>query len=192
MTKNRLEAFSDGVLAIIVTIMVLELKAPESAEWKELFQLYPKFLSYVLSFLMVWIYWNNHHHLFHSVQTINGKVLLANGLLLFALSLQPFAAAWMGEMHFATNTVILTGVVLLFSGAAYSLLTAVLISANGGKDSKLAKAVGSDVKGNISLAGYTTAIIFAFWMPSISFAIYLLIALMWLIPDKRIERMEGK
>lgn len=189
MTKNRVEAFSDGVLAIIVTIMVLELKAPESSDWKELWHLYPKFLSYILSFLMVLIYWNNHHHLFHSVHKINGKVLLANGLLLFTLSLQPFATAWMGETHFATNTVILMGIILLLSAVAYSILTASLIKANGGKESTLAKAVGKDVKGNISLIGYIIAIIVACWMPVISYIIFALIAIMWLIPDKRIENV---
>lgn len=189
MTKNRLEAFSDGVLAIIVTIMVLELKAPESGDWKHLWHLYPKFLSYILSFLMIIIYWNNHHHLFHSVHKINGSVMLANGFLLFILSLQPFATAWMGETHFSTNSVILMGILLLLSGVAYSILTTTLIKTNGGKESTLAKAVGKDYKGNISLIGYTIAIMVACWLPIIAYIIFALIAIMWLIPDKRIERI---
>ncbi|MEN9599888.1 MAG: hypothetical protein RL596_2207 [Bacteroidota bacterium] len=189
MNKNRLEAFSDGVLAIIVTIMVLELKVPESSEWKELLHMYPKFLSYILSFLMVWIYWNNHHHLFHSVHKINGGVLLANGFLLFTLSLLPFSTAWVGETHFATNPIILIGAVLLSCGGAYSILTYQLIKANGGKESTLARAIGKDFKGNISLVGYSTAIIIAFWIPTISFVIYALIAFMWLMPDKRLEKI---
>ncbi|KOY87431.1 hypothetical protein AD998_15945 [bacterium 336/3] len=188
MVKNRLEAFSDGVLAIIVTIMVLELKVPESSEWKSLFHLYPKFLSYVLSFVMVLIYWNNHHHLFHSIHKINGKVMLANGCLLFMLSLQPFATAWMGETHFAKNPVIFMAIILLLSGASYSILVRTLIHANGDNNSTLAVAVGKDFKGNISLIGYTFSIIMAFWLPVISIMIFFAIALMWLIPDKRIEK----
>lgn len=189
MKKNRAEAFSDGVLAIIVTIMVLELKAPVNDGWKELLHLYPKFISYVLSFLMVWIYWNNHHHLFHSIHKINGSVLLANGLLLFMLSLLPFATAWVGETRFGCTATILMGIILLLSGAAYSILVRCLIRANGGKNSTLARAVGNDHKGNISLAGYATAIVLGFWLPVGSFVIYGLIALMWLIPDKRIEKI---
>ncbi|MBX9733892.1 MAG: TMEM175 family protein [Chitinophagaceae bacterium] len=189
MNKNRLEAFSDGVLAIIVTIMVLELKAPHTDDWKVLLHMYPEFLSYILSFLMVWIYWNNHHHLFQSVHKINGGVLLANGFLLFTLSLLPFATAWLGSTHFSTNATILMGIVLLLCRAAYSILTNRLIHANGDRESTLAKALGKDFKGNISLAGYSFAIIIAFFMPYISFIIYGLIALMWLIPDKRIEKI---
>lgn len=188
MKKNRVEAFSDGVLAIIVTIMVLELKAPESSDWKELWHLYPKFISYVLSFMMVWIYWNNHHHLFQMVQTINGRVLLANGFLLFVLSLQPFTTAWMGETHFSTNAVILMGSVLLMSGVAYSILTGTLIMANGGKNSKLYKSLGRGTKDIASLVGYSAAILIACWWPEISVGIFILFALMWLVPDKRIER----
>ena len=188
MNKNRLEAFSDGVMAIIVTIMVLELKVPESSEWKDLFHLYPKLLSYILSFCMVLIYWNNHHHLFHSIQKVNGNVLLANGFLLFMLSLQPFATAWMGETHFDRNPVIFMATILLLSGVAYSILVRSLISANGGSDSALAKAIGNDKKGNMSLVGYTLSIITAFWLPVISITIFFALALIWLIPDKRIEK----
>jgi uncharacterized membrane protein len=189
MNKNRVEAFSDGVLAIIVTIMVLELRAPESSDWKALLHLYPKFLSYTLSFLMVWIYWNNHHHLFHSVHKINGKVLLANGLLLFVLSFLPFATAWMGETHFSGNPIILMGVILFLCAAAFNVLTKQLIDTNGGEESTLAKAIGKDIKGNISLACYSLGILSAFFMPTISFIIYALVAFMWLVPDKRLEKI---
>lgn len=143
MKKGRVEAFSDGVLAIIVTIMVLELKVPEGAEWSDLFTLLPKFLSYILSFMMVIIYWNNHHHIFQTVEKVNGKVLLANGFLLFFLSLIPFATAWMGENHFASKPVILMGIVLLLSGTAYLVLTKVIASSHG-KDSVLAKILEND------------------------------------------------
>ena len=189
MNKNRLEAFSDGVLAIIVTIMVLEIKAPHGSEWNDLSALYPKFLSYLFSFIMVWIYWNNHHHLFQSVQKVNGKVLLANGLLLFCLSLQPFVTAWMGENHFARNPVILMAVVLLLSAIAYSILSVTLIKLNG-NDSVLGKvrAGDRDKKGRMSVIGYVVAIPLAFVDPMISCGIFVLIAISWLIPDNSIEK----
>ena len=186
MTKNRLEAFSDGVLAIIVTIMVLELKVPHGGDWNILTPLFYKFLSYILSFTMVWIYWNNHHHLFQSVKKINGAVLLANGHLLFWLSLMPFATGWMGENHFAQAPVMLFGVVLLLSAIAYYILTQVLVKLHG-ENSALAIAVGKDKKGFISLVLYLAAIGFSFFMPLIAVSIYALVAIMWLIPDKRIE-----
>jgi uncharacterized membrane protein len=187
MNKNRLEAFSDGVLAIIVTIMVLELKAPHGTEWYNLSELAPKFLSYLFSFIMVWIYWNNHHHLFQSVQKVNGKVLLANGFLLFCLSLQPFVTAWMGENHFARNPVILMTVVLLLSAIAYTILTFTLIELHG-KDSVLRKAIESDKKGKISTLAYIIAIPLAYIHPLISCGIFGFVGIMWLIPDKRIEK----
>jgi uncharacterized membrane protein len=189
MNKNRLEAFSDGVLAIIVTIMVLEMKAPSGAEWDNLSELIPKFMSYLFSFIMVWIYWNNHHHLFQTVKKVDGKVLLANGFLLFCLSLQPFVTAWMGENHFARNPVILMAVVLLLSAIAYTILTFSLIKIHG-HDSVLGKAIESDknIKGKISTLAYILSIPLAYVHPLISCAIFGFVAIMWLIPDKRIEK----
>ena len=189
MNKTRLEAFSDGVLAIIVTIMVLEMKAPHGSEWENLFALAPKFLSYLFSFIMVWIYWNNHHHLFQSVKKVNGKVLLANGFLLFCLSLQPFVTAWMGENHFARNTVVLMAIILLLSAIAYTVLLFALIQLNG-KESILGKAIANDKdkKGKISTLGYVIAIPLAYVNPFISCGIFVIVAIMWLIPDKRIEK----
>lgn len=187
MNKNRLEAFSDGVLAIIVTIMVLEMKAPHGAEWDNLSELVPKFISYLFSFIMVWIYWNNHHHLFQTVQKVNGKVLLANGFLLFCLSLQPFVTAWMGENHFARNPVILMTGVLLLSAIAYTILTFTLIKLHG-SDSVLRKAIASDKKGKISTLAYVIAIPLAYINPLISCGIFGFVAIMWLIPDTRIEK----
>ena len=189
MSKNRVEAFSDGVLAIIITIMVLEMKVPHGggANLDSLRPVLPAFLSYVLSFAMVLIYWNNHHHLFQSVKRVNGKVLLANGHLLFWLSLTPFTTAWMGENHFASLPVALFGFVLIMCAIAYSILTRTLIGLHG-QDSVLARAVGGDNKGIISLLSYLSAIIIAFFYPLISCFLYGAIAIMWLIPDKRIER----
>ncbi|KAF0129207.1 MAG: hypothetical protein FD155_2696 [Bacteroidetes bacterium] len=187
MNKNRLEAFSDGVLAIIVTIMVLEMKAPRGAEWDNLSELIPKFISYLFIFIMVWIYWNNHHHLFQTVHKVNGKVLLANGFLLFCLSLQPFVTAWMGENHFARNPVILMAGVLLLSAIAYTILTFTLIKLHG-SDSVLRKAIESDKKGKISTLAYVIAIPLAFIHPLISCGIFGFVAIMWLIPDTRIEK----
>jgi uncharacterized membrane protein len=189
MNKNRLEAFSDGVLAIIVTIMVLEMKAPHGSEWENLSGLAPKFISYLFSFIMVLIYWNNHHHLFQSIQKVNGKVLLANGFLLFCLSLLPFVTAWMGENHFSRNPVILMAVVFLLSGIAYTILTFTLIKLNG-NESVLAKVIASDSdkKGKRSTLAYIIAIPLAYVNPLISCGIFVLVAIMWLIPDKRIEK----
>lgn len=187
MKKGRVEAFSDGVLAIILTIMVLELKVPEGAEWHNLFELMPKFLSYILSFLMVLIYWNNHHHVFQTVEKVNCNILLSNGLLLFFLSLLPFATAWMGENHFKSNPVALMGIILFLSAVAYTILSKSIIKSHG-QDSTLAKAVGKDIKGKVSVLLYVIAIALAFFMPYISAGIYLLIAIIWLIPDKRIEK----
>lgn len=187
MKKGRIEAFSDGVLAIIVTIMVLELKVPEGAEWNDLMPLLPKFLSYILSFMMILIYWNNHHHVFQTVEKVNGKILLANGLLLFFLSLVPFATAWMGENHFQSKPVILMGIIFFGSGLSYLLLTNTIISSQG-RGSILAKAQENDWKGTVSWLGYLVGIILGFFYPLISAIIYFLIALLWFIPDKRIEK----
>lgn len=187
MKKGRIEAFSDGVLAIIVTIMVLELKVPEGAEWNALLPLLPKFLSYILSFMMILIYWNNHHHVFQTVEKVNGKILLANGLLLFFLSLIPFATAWMGENHFQSKPVILMGIIFLAAGLSYLLLTNTIIATQG-SNSVLAKAQENDWKGTVSWLGYILGIILVFFYPLISAVIYFLIALLWFIPDKRIER----
>lgn len=187
MKKGRIEAFSDGVLAIIVTIMVLELKVPEGAEWNALIPLLPKFLSYILSFMMILIYWNNHHHVFQTVEKVNGKILLANGLLLFFLSLIPFATAWMGENHFQSKPVILMGIIFLAAGLSYLLLTNTIIATQG-SNSVLAKAQENDWKGTVSWLGYILGIILGFFYPLISAVIYFLIALLWFIPDKRIER----
>ncbi len=187
MKKGRIEAFSDGVLAIIVTIMVLELKVPEGAEWNDLMPLLPKFLSYILSFMMILIYWNNHHHVFQTVEKVNGKILLANGLLLFFLSLVPFATAWMGENHFQSKPVILMGIIFFASGLSYLLLTNTIIASQG-RGSILAKAQENDWKGTVSWLGYLVGIILGFFYPLISAIIYFLIALLWFIPDKRIEK----
>ena len=188
MNKNRVEAFSDGVLAIIVTIMVLEMKVPhEGADLSTLLPIMPVFLSYILSFSMVLIYWNNHHHLFQSVKQINGKVLLANGFLLFWLSLMPFASAWMGENHFAKIPVALFGVILMMSGVAYSILSKTLLKIKA-NETTLAKAIGNSTKEKISTFAYISAIPISFFFPIISCLIYLAVAIMWLIPDKRIEK----
>jgi uncharacterized membrane protein len=187
MEKGRLAAFSDGVIAIIITIMVLELKVPHADNLAALRPLIPVFLSYILSFIYLGIYWNNHHHLFQIVQYVNGRVLWANLHLLFWLSLIPFVTAWMGENYFTAVPVAFYGGVLLFSAIAYSILTVTLI-AHHGKDSTIATAIGRDFKGKVSLAIYTVAIPLAFansWLASI---LYVLVAIMWLIPDRRIER----
>ena len=186
MNKGRVEAFSDGVIAIIITIMVLELKVPEKADLHSLLQLYPVFLSYLLSFIFVGIYWNNHHHTFQVVKTVNGAVLWANMHLLFWLSLVPFVTSWMGGHHFSRWPVMVYGIILLMNGVAYTILTLVLIN-NEGSGSVLAGAIGKDRKGKASIALYLLAIISSWLNPNISLAIYVFVALMWLIPDKRIE-----
>jgi len=187
MEKDRLAAFSDGVLAIIITIMVLELKAPHSAEWSELLKLLPVFLSYVLSFIYVGIYWNNHHHLLQACSHVNGAILWANTHLLFWLSLIPFATAWMGENHFESAPSMLYGVSLLMPAIAYFILQRVLLRSEG-RNSVLARALGSDFKGKISPFIYISGIVIAYFNPMISNAIYVFAALMWLVPDRRIER----
>jgi uncharacterized membrane protein len=187
MSKGRMEAFSDGVIAVIITIMVLEMKSPHGTGLTALQPLVPVFLSYVLSFVYVGIYWNNHHHLLHATQHVEGGVLWANLHLLFWLSLIPFATAWMGENHFAPWPVALYGVVLLFAGAAYVLLTRTLI-AHHGRGSKLATSIGNDKKGLASEVIYTAAIPLSFVQPWISCACYALVAVIWLVPDPRIEK----
>jgi uncharacterized membrane protein len=186
MSKGRLEAFSDGVLAIIITIMVLELKPPHSDTLSSLLSLWPVFLSYVLSFIYVGIYWNNHHHMLQAAQKINGSILWRNAHLLFWLSLTPFVTAWMGENHFATMPVALYGFVLLMSGYAYFILAKRLKHLHG-KDSAFTAALGSDVKGKLSILLYTLGIGLSFVHPLLGFSMYILVAAMWVIPDKRFE-----
>ncbi len=187
MGKTRLEAFTDGVIAILITIMVLEFRAPEGADWKVVEPLLPAFLTYILSFTFLGIYWNNHHHMLHASERINGKILWANMHLLFWLSLTPFVTAWMGENHYAQVPTALYGVVLLCSAIAYTILQNLLIAENG-PHSRLARAMGSDTKGKLSLALYIAGIALAFVNQWISDAIYVTVALMWIVPDKRIER----
>jgi uncharacterized membrane protein len=189
MGKTRLEAFSDGVIAIIITIMVLELKVPHGSDFESLLPLLPVFLSYVLSFVYLGIYWNNHHHMLHTVQRVSGGILWANLHLLFWLSLVPFVTGWMGENHFAALPTALYGVVLLMAAVAYWLLQNFIIAASGGRESLLAKAVGNDRKGKISPLLYAIAIAAAFWNQWLSDALYVLVAIMWLVPDRRIERI---
>jgi uncharacterized membrane protein len=187
MSKERMEAFSDGVIAIIITVMVLELRIPQGASPAALRPLYPIFLSYVLSFINLGIYWTNHHHLLQAIERVNGGVLWANLHLLFWLSLFPFATAWMGENNFSTWPVALYGLDLLLAACAYYLLVRVLLSLHG-VDSTLAAALGSDFKGRISIVFYVIAVPVAFVNSWIACAIYVLVAAMWLIPDQRIEK----
>ncbi|MEO8333306.1 MAG: TMEM175 family protein [Gallionella sp.] len=188
MGKTRLEAFSDGVIAIIITIMVLELKVPHGSDWAALQPLLPVFLSYVLSFVYIGIYWNNHHHMLHTVQRVNGAILWANLHLLFWLSLIPFVTGWMGENHFAALPTSLYGVALFMAAVAYWILQNSIIAASG-KDSLLAKAVGKDRKGISSQLMYAIAIPAAFLSPWLAWALYIAVAVMWLVPDRRIERI---
>jgi uncharacterized membrane protein len=188
MSKGRLEAFSDGVIAIIITIMVLELHAPEEASLESLLPLIPVFISYLLSFVFVGIYWNNHHHLLQTARQVNGRVLWANLHLLLWLSLTPFVTAWMGETGFAAWPVALYGLALWMSGFAYFLLVRALIGVHG-EDSPLAQAVGADHKGLVSLVIYTLAVPLAFINPWIAFGLYIVVALIWFTPDQRFERL---
>lgn len=187
MGKNRMEAFSDGVIAVIITIMVLEMKVPHGTEWSALAPIWPVFVSYVLSFIYIGIYWNNHHHLMHAVHHVNGPILWANLHLLFWLSLVPFVTGWMGENHFEPVTVGLYGIVMFMAAIAYTILVRMLL-AHHDKDSPLHKAIGSDFKGNISLALYASAIALTFVESWVSVALYFLVAAIWFIPDRRIER----
>jgi len=187
MNKERLTAFSDGVIAIIITIMVLELKVPHGADWMALSKLLPVFLSYVMSFVFVGIYWNNHHHLLHASKRVNGAVMWANMHLLFWLSLIPFATGWMGENQFAELPVSIYGVALLMPAIAYYVLQTCIVKANG-TDNALAEALGRDIKGKLSPLFCVAGIGSAFVSPWIACAAYVLLALMWLIPDRRIEK----
>lgn len=188
MEKNRLEAFSDGVIAIIITIMVLEIKVPHGEGIAALLPLLPVLLSYVLSFIYIGIYWNNHHHMLHTVRRVTGPILWANLHLLFWLSLVPFATGWMGENHFGSLPTLVYGVVLFMAALAYRILQNLIIAAQG-TDSLLKKAVEKDWKGKLSLVVYAAAVIVAPWLNWLSIVLYILVALMWLIPDKRIERV---
>src|SRR5438309_1960535 len=188
MTKGRLEAFTDGVIAVIITIMVLEMKVPHGADPSALAPLVPVFLSYLLSFIFTGIYWSNHHHMFHAVHHVNGATLWANLHLLFWLSLVPFVTGWMDENHFAPVTVAAYGVVLLGAACAYYILTRALLATHG-TDSLLAKALGKDFKGKISVVIYVAAIPLAFVQPWIACALYVLVAAIWLTPDQRFEKL---
>lgn len=187
MKTSRLEAFSDGVLAIIITIMVLELEIPQGTDFEDLKSLLPTFLSYLLSFVYVGIYWNNHHHLFQAVERVNGKVLWANLFLLFCLSLFPFSTAWLGENHVATAPVVLYGFFLLLAAIAFYVLAHFLVDLHG-KNSTIGRAIGNDWKTKISLIFYLTAILFGFFYPWVSIVLYIMVAAIWFIPDKRIEK----
>jgi len=191
MEKNRLEAFSDGVLAIIITIMVLELKVPHGVELAALKPVLPVLLSYVLSFIYVGIYWNNHHHLFQSTQRVSGRILWANLHLLFWLSLFPFVTGWVGENHLAATPTAVYGVVLLIAAIADYVLQRAII-AQQGRESLLATAIGGDWKGKLSPLLYLAAVPLAFVSPWIANGLYVLVALLWLVPDRRIERMLEK
>jgi TMEM175 potassium channel family protein len=188
MNKGRLEAFSDGVIAIIITIMVLEMKVPHGADASALRPLVPVFLSYVLSYVNVGIYWNNHHHLLHAARQVDGRVLWANLLLLFWLSLFPFCTGWMGENHFASLPTALYGIVLLMAAYSYLVLQRAIVAVDG-PSSPLAKAVGPDRKGLVSRLMYMVAVAAAFVRPWIAWALYVAVALLWFVPDRRIERV---
>ena len=188
MGKNRLEAFSDGVIAVIITIMVLEMKVPHGESVEALTPVIPVFLSYVLSFAYIGIYWNNHHHMLHTVDKVSGPILWANLHLLFWLSLIPFATGWMGENHFAAVPTALYGVALLMPAIAYFVLQQLIIAAQG-PSSVLKRAIGGDWKGKASPILYAIAIPTAFWSRWISLSVYVLVALIWFVPDRRIERI---
>jgi uncharacterized membrane protein len=187
MNKGRLEAFSDGVIAIIITIMVLEMKVPHNDSIQSLVPLIPVFISYVLSFIYVGIYWNNHHHMLHTVTSVNGRILWANLHLLFWLSVIPFVTGWMGENHFSQWPTALYGFVLLMNGMAYSILSKELIK-HDGENSKLSAAIKTGGKGKISVAIYATAIVLTLVNSWISFGMYVVVAIIWFVPDKRIEK----
>ncbi len=191
MQKARLEAFSDGVIAVIITVMVLEMKVPHGDEPIALAPLIPVFVSYVLSYVYVGIYWNNHHHMLHATRSINGSILWANLHFLFWLSLVPFVTGWMGENHFATIPVALYGFVLLMSAVSYTLLSRCLIQ-HEGKDSLLGAAVGRDFKTRMSLVVYVAAILLCFVSRWIALALYYVVALQWFVPDRRIERLRER
>ena len=188
MTKGRLEAFSDGVMAIIITIMVLELKVPEGSSWMSLKPLLPKFLAYIFSFIYVGIYWNNHHHMFQAVKKVNGSILWANLHLLFWLSLMPIATEWIGATHFAENPVAAYGICLIMSAVAYTIMEHLIVQCEG-ENSRLKEAIHSKFKEYISIIFYVLGIAVSFFYPYIAIGFYYLVALIWLIPDKRIEKI---
>jgi uncharacterized membrane protein len=188
MNSTRLEAFSDAVIAIIMTIMVLELKIPHGADLQSMRPLLPIFLTYVLSFIYLGIYWNNHHHMLQATKSVNGKVLWANLHLLFWLSLVPFATGWMGENHFAPLPTAVYGIVLFCCAVAYTILQTTIVRHHRGENEVLKRAIGSDLKGKISIVLYVVAVIAAFVNQSISHVLYVAVALIWLVPDRRIER----
>jgi uncharacterized membrane protein len=188
MNKTRLEAFTDGVIAVIITIMVLEMKVPHGVELEVLGPVLPVFLTYVLSFIYVGIYWSNHHHMFHAVHRVSGAVLWANLHLLFWLSLVPFVTGWMGENHFESTPVLAYGIVLLCSALAYTILTRALLRIHE-KDSAFARGLGRDAKGYISLAFYLVALGLAFVQPWVSCALYVAVACIWIVPDRRFEKL---
>src|SRR5690349_9377593 len=188
MGKGRLEAFSDGVLAVIITIMVLEMKAPQGADLTALYAVLPVFLTYVLSFVYIGIYWNNHHHMLHAVERIDGRAMWANLHLLFWLSLVPFVTGWMGENHFAAVPTALYGTVMLMAAISYTLLQMALVRANG-PHAPLAHAVGNDLKGKLSIVFYIAGILLAFVHQAISDVLYAAVALIWFVPDRRIEKV---
>jgi len=187
VSKGRLEAFSDGVLAIVITIMVLELAPPAGSSLDDLVALWPKFLSYALSFAYLAIYWNNHHHLFQASRTVSGRVLWSNMLLLFTLSLVPFATAWMGEHSFAGTPVMVYNAVLILPAIAYYILVRALIAAPG-QSATLAAAIGNDFKGKISIVIYALALPFALYLPAVAILVFIVVAAIWIVPDPRIER----
>jgi uncharacterized membrane protein len=185
---GRLEAFSDGVIAVVITIMVLEMKVPHGERWSDLVEISPIFLSYILSFIYVGIYWNNHHHLLHASKTVTGTILWANLHLLFWLSLFPFATGWMGENHFAAVPTAVYGVILFMAAVAYWLLQHTIVAAEGSA-SVLKRALGYDWKGKVSLLVYAIGIVVSFWSQVFAQGLYVLVALIWLVPDRRIEHI---
>jgi len=187
MNPTRMEAFSDGVIAIIITIMVLEFNVPESTEWAALIAMLPKFMSYILSFIYVGLYWNNHHHLLHYLKKVNGGILWCNLFFLFCLSLIPFATAWMGEHGFETNTLIFYGMLLVLTAIAYTILSYRIKKAEG-VESEFALAVGSNKKEKLSVLFYIAGIISSFYIPYLALGIYYFVALMWIVPDRRLEK----
>ena len=192
MTRNRLEAFSDGVIAIIITIMVLELRPPHGADWSDVAVMWPKFLAYVLSFIYIGIYWNNHHHLMHTVDRVDGAILWANLLLLFWLSLVPFTTAWLGDYGRANAPTVLYGFSLLLPSIAFTMLVRSIIAEqlrhSGGMQSRLRDAFGADLKGNISIALYVAGIVAAFFERHLAWAFFAIVAIIWLVPDRRVTR----
>lgn len=187
MKTSRLEAFSDGVIAIIITIMVLELKVSDTTSWPALYSLLPKFICYILSFIYVGIYWNNHHHMLHYCTNVNGRIMWSNLFFLFWLSLMPFATAWMGEHHFDKNTTITYGILLILVATGYTILSYQILNQEG-KDSPYAKAIGSSYKEKASIILYILGIASSFYQPYIALFFYYVVAIIWIIPDRRLEK----